>query len=69
MPNQKGLLFLNVSNYTCKDKMLTRTNFFIYKRSRRNAFEEIQEIYMKIAKCNTNATTALLAMIIPCLIL
>lgn len=69
MPPQKGLLLLNASNYTRKDKMLKRTNFFIYKPSRGNAFEEIQEIYMKIAKCNTNATTVLLTMVILCLVL
>lgn len=55
-------------NYTSKDKMLRRTNFSIYKLSRRNAFEQIQEIHMKIVKCNTNATTALLPMVILCLI-
>lgn len=68
MPNQKGLLLLNASNYTSRHKMLKRTDFSIYKPSRRNASEEIQEIYMKMAKCNTNAT-ALLAMVILCLIL
>lgn len=50
-----------LQNYTSKDKTFKRPNFSTYKLSRRSAFEDIQEIHIKIAKWNTNAATALLA--------
>lgn len=39
-----------LQNYTSKDKTFKRPNFSTYKLSRRSAFEDIQEIHIKIAK-------------------